>query len=225
MIGLTYIRELYNMTMQELADKIGVSKQLISMWESGKKAISKEKLEKISTLFKQPEECFIKELSEVEKLEIKYRKLESKLSIEVDEEGNKRYIIKNEQDVDIEIELDTVSLEIETYKLFEDMHKNIFSNSIGYGERSIDLFNKLLTIIKNEDEKQINMNIVYNILNCLLVYYNIQSEKDLYNIESYDDIPEYMKELWGLSEEFKESVFNVIKQAEERIKEAHKVKK
>lgn len=225
MIGLTCLRELYNLTMQELADKIEVSKQLVSMWESEKKAISKDKLKKLSKLFNQPEEYLTKELSDVEKLEAEYRKLETQLNYDINEGGNKNYIISGDNDINNSIELDTISLEIETYKLFEDMQKSIFSNSIGYGERNIDLFSKLLTIIKNEDEKQINMNIVYNILNCLLVYYNIQNENDLYNIESYNDMPEYMKELWGLSKEFKESVFNVIKQAEERIKEAHKMKK
>lgn len=42
--------DLLNMTMQELADKLGVSKQAVYMWESEKKPIPQKRIEQLAEL-------------------------------------------------------------------------------------------------------------------------------------------------------------------------------
>ena len=70
---LKYIRsQLINKTMDELALQLDVSKQVIYMWESGKKSIPEQRLKQLSELSGVPEKYFlIEELSERDKLEIK----------------------------------------------------------------------------------------------------------------------------------------------------------
>lgn len=93
MIGLTYIRKLYGMSMQNVADNVGVSKQTVSKWESGKiSAITDENLKKLSQLFGQDKQFFFKTLTSTEELRIQKQKLENELKTveipQVDEEGN-----------------------------------------------------------------------------------------------------------------------------------------
>lgn len=42
--------DLLNMTMQELADELGVSKQAVYMWESEKKPIPQKRIEQLAEL-------------------------------------------------------------------------------------------------------------------------------------------------------------------------------
>lgn len=61
MKGLTYIREIFNMSMNDLAEKLGVTKQSISKWESGKVQVSEERLQQLEEFFKVPSNLFNKE--------------------------------------------------------------------------------------------------------------------------------------------------------------------
>lgn len=51
MIGLTYIRNLHNMSMQDVADKLEISKQTVSKWENGQRPIPKKRIEQLSDMF------------------------------------------------------------------------------------------------------------------------------------------------------------------------------
>lgn len=71
MIGLTYIREIKNMTMETLADTLGTTKQNISLWEnSPTRKIPTKYLPQLSTVFRLPEHYFQMELTEEDKLDI-----------------------------------------------------------------------------------------------------------------------------------------------------------
>lgn len=65
MNGLKAAREQCDMTMQEIADKIGVSKQVVSMWEKGEKEIPTARKKQLSGIFGLEESCF-GEVSEYE---------------------------------------------------------------------------------------------------------------------------------------------------------------
>lgn len=71
MTGLSFIREEKKMTMQELGEKIGVTKATISKWESNKSTITDENMEKLVNLFGVSKEFYQKEVSETDKLRIK----------------------------------------------------------------------------------------------------------------------------------------------------------
>ncbi|MFD4852267.1 helix-turn-helix domain-containing protein [Bacillus mycoides] len=79
MNGLEYILGLYNMQHIELAEKLGIRKQNINLWIKGKQNIPKKYLPVLEELFGLPSEYFIKELNEIEKLEIQKEKLRREL--------------------------------------------------------------------------------------------------------------------------------------------------
>lgn len=80
MIGLEYILILYNMQHIELADKLGIKKQNINLWIKGKQSIPKKYLPVLEELFGIKQEYFIRELTEIEKLEIQKEKLKKDLN-------------------------------------------------------------------------------------------------------------------------------------------------
>lgn len=63
----------------DLADKLGIKKQNINLWIKRKQNIPKKYLPILTDLFGVEEEYFIKELTEVEKLEIQKEKLKQDL--------------------------------------------------------------------------------------------------------------------------------------------------
>ncbi|MEC3617092.1 helix-turn-helix domain-containing protein [Bacillus stercoris] len=79
MIGLEYILNLNNMQHMELAERLGIRKQNINLWIKGKQNIPKKYLPTLKGIFGIEEEYFIKELSDVEKLEIQKEKLKQDL--------------------------------------------------------------------------------------------------------------------------------------------------
>ena len=80
LIGLEYILSLYNMQHIELAEKLGIKKQNINLWIKGKQNIPKKYFTNLEELFGLKPELFIKELSEIEKLEIQKEKLKKDLN-------------------------------------------------------------------------------------------------------------------------------------------------
>jgi plasmid maintenance system antidote protein VapI len=76
MIGLEDILRIWEMQHQELATKLGIKKQNINLWISGKQAISKKYLPILSEMFGVSEEMFQRELTDLEKLYIQKAKIE-----------------------------------------------------------------------------------------------------------------------------------------------------
>lgn len=83
MVGLEYILNLYGMQHQQLAEKIGIKKQNINLWISGKQDISKKHLPTLSEIFGIEEEYFQKELDDIDKLIIQKEKLKKELKPEI----------------------------------------------------------------------------------------------------------------------------------------------
>lgn len=85
MVGLEYILNLYNIQQIEIAQKIGIKKQNITLWIKGKQKIPKKHLILFSVMFELPAEYFEKKLNETEKLEIQKYKLlkDSKIASEL----------------------------------------------------------------------------------------------------------------------------------------------
>lgn len=81
MNGFKYIRtQIMNLTMDELALKLGISKQAIYLWESGRKKLPQTRLKELSALSGIPEKYFlINELSDIDELEIKKYWIEKQL--------------------------------------------------------------------------------------------------------------------------------------------------
>lgn len=79
MIGLKFIRKLYGMTLDNVAELIGVSKQTVSKWERGLVSITSDNLKKLSSLFSLSPEYFFKELTKDDEIRIQQQKVRSEL--------------------------------------------------------------------------------------------------------------------------------------------------
>lgn len=89
MIGLEYILDVYGIQKKELAEQLGIKKQNITLWLSGKQNISKKYLPILSEKFRIPIEYFQKELTDIDKRKIDLRRIQTELNdtaAEYDEE-------------------------------------------------------------------------------------------------------------------------------------------
>ena len=98
MIGLEYILNLYNMQHIDLAEKLGIKKQNINLWIKGKQRIPKKYLPVLEELFGTKQEYFMRELNEIEKLEIQKDKLKKDLN-PVIEEYEEQFLIGEVNDI------------------------------------------------------------------------------------------------------------------------------
>ena len=70
MIGAKLIRKQLNMSINDMANILGVSNQFISKWENGDKKIPKYRLQMLSEKFKVSKEILQKEVGSVKKIMI-----------------------------------------------------------------------------------------------------------------------------------------------------------
>jgi transcriptional regulator with XRE-family HTH domain len=82
MLGLTYIRNAYAFSMQELAEKLAISKQTVSKWEKGNKKIPQRRIKQMSEeIFKGiPQDYYTRELGRAEQLAVQKKKIETEVS-------------------------------------------------------------------------------------------------------------------------------------------------
>lgn len=129
MIGLEYILSLYNMQHIELAEKLGIKKQNINLWIKGKQNIPRKYLPILEKLFGINQEYFIKELDEIEKLEIQKEKLKKDLK-PVIKKHEQQFLIGEINDI-VEIpiydkeEINTMERAIEKAKLISRFKKSM----------------------------------------------------------------------------------------------------
>lgn len=74
-LGLVYICGLFNMKNTVLADELGVSKQLLSMWFRQKRIMDNKYIPKLVEIFNIPANYFMKHLAVVDMLKIQKIKL------------------------------------------------------------------------------------------------------------------------------------------------------
>lgn len=121
MIGLEYILGLYNMQHIELAEKLGIRKQNINMWIKGKQNIPKKYLPILEELFGLNREYFIKELDEIDQLEIQKEKLKMELKPVIKKQEQQFSIGEVNKIIEVPIydkeEINTIERNIEKAKL------------------------------------------------------------------------------------------------------------
>lgn len=135
MIGLEFICKLYNKQFKDLAEELGVSKQVINGWIKGKYKISKKHLPKLSDIFKLSEEYFQKELTDVEQIEIQQKKIRNEL-VEYEYEY---------PDIDTE-----TGEEIIIYGTQVDQEQQYEDNFLEFKKNIIKLHNKIDATISGE---------------------------------------------------------------------------
>lgn len=148
MLGISYIRELFNLSMTDLAGQLGVSKQVISQYEGGKTRISDKRVKQISDMFKIPTKYIAKELTELDKLEMQKAKLNNGIEeyefdeIILDEETEEeRRLAKIELEGDELLNVYMKDLQIEEQKLFENIKKSLEQCFVRGQQCSVDSMN------------------------------------------------------------------------------------
>ncbi|MDA2175223.1 helix-turn-helix domain-containing protein [Bacillus cereus] len=122
MNGLEYILGLYNMQHLELAEKLGIKKQNINLWIKGRQNIPKKYLPILEETFGLSASYFIKELSEVDKLEIQKEKLKRELKPIIKSYGT-QFMVEKQDLVNVPIydkkEMNRMERSIEKAKLID----------------------------------------------------------------------------------------------------------
>lgn len=130
MIGLEYIRKINLDTVDSLAEKLNVTKGLISQWENEKNPIPQKRLEQLSTLYDVPIEYLNKHLSRIEQLKLHEKMLQSKTTkhlgkytmIDNDKDGNVIDKVTIDGDESLKRMLEKIQVAIE----FEEMIQKIY---------------------------------------------------------------------------------------------------
>lgn len=80
MIGFEYICNLFNKKYINIAKELGITRQTINSWTSGKSKIPKKYIPILSEKFDNiPEEYFQKEIADIDKIKIQRIKLDNEI--------------------------------------------------------------------------------------------------------------------------------------------------
>ncbi len=214
MNGLEYVLKLYDVTQQELADKLGIKQQNIDLWIRDKsRKIPKKWLPKLAEIFNIPEKYFQKDLTLQDKEKIQMMKLfktnnEEELGYS-EEDDEKKYEEDESQDT-IEFmkswkNQELVKFNAERENLLKMVHE-IIDLGVGNGNYSqemclfaiaikypyINLINKFLNILNDINKSRYTEEI--ELLGNILTSYELFQGKDLpYDYTDQSDIDLYNK--------------------------------
>lgn len=173
MIGLEYIRKLYSDTVDTLAEKLGVTKGVISQWENSKSAIPVKRIAQLCTIYPIPEKYFTKELSVLEQLEIQHIKIsadfdasfhEYEAPIKFDSDGKPiEYATFTGYDNGLNELLRDIETDINIEKIVEQLRYTIkdtkqnfndeysFMDYVDDKETNVNLIRKFISLMKEND--------------------------------------------------------------------------
>ncbi|WP_294153955.1 helix-turn-helix transcriptional regulator [uncultured Clostridium sp.] len=172
MIGLEYIVNLYNYQFKDIAEQLGVSKQVVNGWIKERYKISSKHLPKLATIFNVPEKYFQKELTELEKLEIQNLKISNEVIKheikDTSKEKIKEILIEG---VDItslrfnDLQKKQLIMQDNISKVLQDSLKIkpelVHEDEIDVGNYIVNLFEMFTEIIKGES---IRLDVIHDIL-------------------------------------------------------------
>ncbi|WP_406542430.1 helix-turn-helix domain-containing protein [Clostridium ljungdahlii] len=218
MIGLYFIRKLYNMSMDELAHNLNITKQTVSKWEKRKIPISDKRLNQLSKIFNIPQKYFQKELDEIDRMEIQNIKLNSELkNYEYQYEDTITYPDTGEEITVTQTSIDEGALfdfSLNSYNLnqkklliaikdsmdrqFEENNDEYRDYGLGNANEILELYERFLKLVNNAD---IDNNTIKRVLMGVQLAYGkiFDSEKFVRKIAK--DIKEYNKESKTWSDE------------------------
>lgn len=214
---LEYIRKLYNYTMEYLGKEIGVSKQAISQYETGKLELNEDKINKLSKVFINiPKEYFkIRDVTEIDKLLIQNIKLLNENPDVILPDISQRYVraLRDENDVYRYIEENRSKIKaLKTLKRYEDFifkseEKSAY-NRIFEMDRVSEIFDKFITIFESGKKER---DIIIRILYALIKVYNVEIDNS-----EWGDVGVIAGKREDDNDEFILSLIDLIKKEEER---------
>ena len=222
MNNLDNIREIFNLTLEDVANMLNIKKQSVSEWSKNNK-IPEKRIKELSELLNIPEEYFNKEISEVDKIKLQNIKLEQDIKNSIFE--YEREIYDNETDEtittisdiaynkDLERLYEINNIKINKLNLLKKIDTIIskYNNEEGnelildksYEEVFIDIFNRLANVV---DAQEQDFSILYYILRAL------ELTSSLENINKY--IGKEYPERGNITDENKyvQQIVNIIKE-------------
>lgn len=176
MIGLEYICKLYNKQFKDLAEQLGVSKQVVNGWIKEKYKISKKHLPKLSEMFNIPEEYFQKELTDIDKLIIQKGKLERELKPQIKKYQTRLVLSENSEEADLEDipiydqkEMNDIEIEITKVKIVEEIREAMSDLNKDY---EIGVIEQIAKLIKHYGKEKVFIDTI----DALSHYYNVLPE-------------------------------------------------
>lgn len=189
MIGLEYILSLYNMQHIELAQILGIKKQNINLWIKGRQNIPKKYLPLLEEKFGVKQEYFVRELSEIEKLEIQKEKLKKELKPVIKQYENKLSIGEENTLVEVPVydkeEINSIDRTIEKANLlskFKEAMDMVDSNPY------MDTYKIIVEIMNNVQHESL----VHKTIEALGHYFEILPE----GISSGEEQAEFESEIF-----------------------------
>ena len=222
MNNLDNIREIFNLTLEDVANMLHIKKQSVSEWSKNNK-IPEKRIKELSELLNIPEEYFNKEISEVDKIKLQNIKLEQDIKNSIFE--YEREIYDNETDEtittisdiaynkDLERLYEINNIKINKLNLLKKIDTIIskYNNEEGnelildksYEEVFIDIFNRLANVVDSQEQ---DFSILYYILRAL------ELTSSLENINKY--IGKEYPERGNITDENKyvQQIVNIIKE-------------
>lgn len=192
MIGLEYILQLTGMQQKDLAEKLGINKQNITLWIKGKQDISKKYLPILSDIFGLQQSFFQMELREIDKLAIQNELLFQKV------QGS--FVIESMDDEDDEVDghpvIKVMPKNFETDPRFSQMCHNQLEIGLLQNLESLKnnftMFDKLK--YENEVERNRILKIYCDVIEQLdLTLFNIMDGKDNEYSNMIDALNQYRK--------------------------------
>jgi transcriptional regulator with XRE-family HTH domain len=183
-----------------VAEELGISKQVVNSWIKGRYKISKKHLPKLVEMFKQPEEYFQKELSELEKLDIQKIKVHNETA-EYKDTFDEQYIDYEKDIIRITNEIrDVINKKFEEEAMIAHQSPN---EVLEVTKEVLKLYEKLTKIIRHGG---INSNIVDKMLDGMI---NYQLGKPNSRYEFINEITKLVKqEQTRQTEELKSEINN-----------------
>ncbi|WP_346683916.1 helix-turn-helix domain-containing protein [Anaerostipes butyraticus] len=185
MNGFKYIRtDILQMTMDELAEKLGVTKQSIYLWESWKKDVPSRRLKQLSEISGIPENYFLKqEISERDKLELNRFKLQKELKDAKNEAKEQSYdellmkIDCNNVELNIIDTLDKINRVIHYNLPYFGKAKNIsLDDKVKSMKRKIEAFNRFAEILYGNE----NQYFIFEMLRVMELFFDSNTKRKYY---------------------------------------------
>lgn len=183
-IGLEYICLLSNTKYVEIAEMLGISKQTVNSWVSGRRKIPEKHLETLSEKFnKVPIEYFQKELTVEETDEVEIKVI-SKLANEINSnsEARKEYerLINLVEKVNSFRLVANSSILLDIEDIFDIKEKLNEILNLPEEEEKQPIVNSILSLFYIIIEKKINISVLNEILDS--IYWNKELKQDKMNV-------------------------------------------
>lgn len=188
--GLEYILNLYNMQHIDLAEKLGIKKQNINLWIKGRQNIPKKYLPILEELFRVDCEYFIKELTDIDKLELQKEKLKQDIKPVVTRQ-DKQFMIGEINDlVEVPVydqeEMNAMERTIEKAKLVERFKSTMEEVD---DHPFMDTFKLMIELLEKSQHEPLlhkTMEALAHYLEVLPDYVNSEPEQDEFESELFE---------------------------------------